>query len=383
MYLSSISIELGKGVLKHNNRNFIAENVDKDRTKNNVEYKKIPLEEAYHTLFDRALQRYNDKQKRADRKIDNYLEHIQKGKQEKPFYEIIVQVGNRDDMGVGSPNERLAKRILEDYLRRFEERNPNLFVFNAVLHMDEATPHLHIDFIPYTTRSTRGLDTRVSMKKALEEQGFVGSGRSDTETMAWLQSEKEALAYIMKNHGIEWENQGNNHEHLSVLEYKREQRSKEVAELEDEVDALKTKAENLTKAIDTVTEISNDEEFEKEFTLPEPQRLESAKSYKGRIEDIFNKLKAFVKKVFVELMESRSLNAKLYNENTRLGFDNIDLQEINRNYQKENHKLHKQLSDYRLLRKILGSKQVDLLLETAKHPKQNERNYENDGVYLR
>lgn len=383
MYLSSISIELGKGVLKHNNRNFIAENVDKDRTKNNVEYKKIPLEEAYHTLFDRALQRYNDKQKRADRKIDNYLEHIQKGKQEKPFYEIIVQVGNRDDMGVGSPNERLAKRILEDYLRRFEERNPNLFVFNAVLHMDEATPHLHIDFIPYTTRITRGLDTRVSMKKALEEQGFVGSGRSDTETMAWLQSEKEALAYIMKNHGIEWENQGNNHEHLSVLEYKREQRSKEVAELEDEVDALKTKAENLTKAIDTVTEISNDEEFEKEFTLPEPQRLESAKSYKGRIEDIFNKLKAFVKKVFVELMESRSLNAKLYNENTRLGFDNIDLQEINRNYQKENHKLHKQLSDYRLLRKILGSKQVDLLLETAKHPKQNERNYENDGVYLR
>ncbi len=383
MYLSSISIELGKGVLKHNNRNFIAENVDKDRTKNNVEYKKIPLEEAYHTLFDRALQRYNDKQKRADRKIDNYLEHIQKGKQEKPFYEIIVQVGNRDDMGVGSPNERLAKRILEDYLRRFEERNPNLFVFNAVLHMDEATPHLHIDFIPYTTRSTRGLDTRVSMKKALEEQGFVGSGRSDTETMAWLQSEKEALAYIMKNHGIEWENQGNNHEHLSVLEYKREQRSKEVAELEDEVDALKTKAENLTKAIDTVTEISNDEEFEKEFTLPEPQRLESAKSYKGRIADIFNKLKAFVKKVFVELMESRSLNAKLYNENTRLGFDNIDLQEINRNYQKENHKLHKQLSDYRLLRKILGSKQVDLLLETAKHPKQNERNYENDGVYLR
>ena len=99
----------------------------------------------------------------------------------------------------------------------------------------------------------------------------------------------------MEKHGIEWENQGNNREHLSVLEYKREQRSKEVAELEDEVNALKTKAENLTKAIDTVTEISNDEEFEKEFTLPEPQRLESAKSYKSRIDGIFNKLKAFVK----------------------------------------------------------------------------------------
>lgn len=383
MYLSSISIELGKGVLDHNNRKFIAENVDRERTKNNVEYKNIPLEDAYHILFDGALQRYNDKQKRADRKIDNYLEHIQKSKQEKPFYEIIVQVGNRKDMGIGSRTEQLAKAVLEEYMYHFDARNPYLFVFNATLHMDEATPHLHIDFIPFTTESKRGLDTRVSMKKALERQGCRGSGRSDTETMAWLQSEKEALAYIMKNHGIEWENQGNNREHLSVLEYKREQRSKEVAELEDEVDALKTKAENLTKAIDTVTEISNDEEFEKEFTLPEPQRLESAKSYKSRIEGIFNKLKAFVKKVFVELMESRSLNAKLYNENTRLGFDNIDLQEINRNYQKENHKLHKQLSDYRLLRKLLGSKQVDRLLETAKHPKQNERNYENDGVYLR
>ena len=383
MYLSSISIELGNGVLNHNNRKFIAENVDRERTKNNVEYKNIPLEDAYHILFDGALQRYNDKQKRADRKIDNYLEHIQKSKQEKPFYEIIVQVGNRKDMGIGSRTEQLAKAVLEEYMYHFDARNPYLFVFNATLHMDEATPHLHIDFIPFTTESKRGLDTRVSMKKALERQGCRGSGRSDTETMAWLQSEKEALAYIMKNHGIEWENQGNNREHLSVLEYKREQRSKEVVELEDEVDALKTKAENLTKAIDAVTEISNDEEFEKEFTLPEPQRLESAKSYKGRIEGIFNKLKAFVKKVFVELMESRSLNAKLYNENTRLGFDNIDLQEINRNYQKENHKLHKQLSDYRLLRKMLGSKQIDQLLETAKHPKQNERNYENDGVYLR
>ena len=201
MYLSSISIELGKGVLKHNNRKFIAENVDRERTKNNVEYKNIPLEDAYHILFDEALERYNNKQKRADRKINNYLEHIQKSKQEKPFYEIIVQVGNREDMGIGSPNEAVAKRILEDYVRRFEERNPNLFVFNEVLHMDEATPHLHIDFIPYTTRSTRGLDTRVSMKKALEDQGFVGSGRSDTETMAWLQSEKEALSYAMQCNG--------------------------------------------------------------------------------------------------------------------------------------------------------------------------------------
>ena len=268
MYLSSISIELGKGVLDHNNRKFIAENVDRERTKNNVEFKNISLEEAYHILFDNALQSYNDRQKRADRKIDNYLEHIQKSKQEKPFYEIIIQVGNHNDMGIGSRNESIAKAILEEYMLSFEEQNPYLFVFNATLHMDEATPHLHIDFIPFTTDSKRGLDTRVSMKKALEQQGFKGTGRSDTETMAWLQSEKESLASIMERHGIEWEQQGNEREHLSVLEYKKEQRSKEVVELENEIKSLITTAEDLTATVDRVTDISNNERLKKNSHSP-------------------------------------------------------------------------------------------------------------------
>ena len=383
MYLSSISIELGKGVLDHNNRKFIAENVDRERTKNNVEFKNIPLEDAYHTLFDDALKRYNDRQKRADRRIDNYLEHIHKSKQEKPFYEIIVQVGNRDDMGIGSHNESIAKAILEDYMRYFEARNPNLFVFNAHLHMDEATPHLHIDFIPFTTESKRGLDTRVSMKQALERQGFSGSGRSDTEAMAWLQSEKETLAGIMERHDVEWEHQGNQREHLSVLEYKKEQRSKEVAELEEEIKALITTAEDLTTTVDKVADITNNEAFEKEFTLPEPQRMESAKSYKSRIEGMFNKLKAFVKNVFVELMKARSLNAELYSKNTSLGFTNIDLRNSNRHYQKENLKLRKQLADYRLLRNVLGKQQVDQILEAAKHPNRKGRKHNHEQNFIR
>lgn len=86
------------------------------------------------------MQRYNDRQKRKDRKIENYLEHIQKGKQEKPFYEIIVQVGNKDDMGVNTHNKELSKTILDDYMKEFQKRNPYLYVFNAHLHMDEATP---------------------------------------------------------------------------------------------------------------------------------------------------------------------------------------------------------------------------------------------------
>ncbi len=313
--------------------------------------------------------------------MKSYLEHIQNGKQEKPFYEIIVQVGNRDDMGIGTCNEELAKGILDEYMKHFQERNPRLFVFNAVLHMDEATPHLHIDFIPFTTGSEHGLDTRTSMKKALADQGVTGSGRSDTETMAWIRLEKEVLSKVMERHSVEWEHQGNDKDHLSVLEYKKEQRSKEVEELEMQVSSLQNKLENLTTAIETVTVLSTDEEFEEEYKLPEPHKMESAKSYKERVEEKFEKLKAFVKRVFVELMQARSENKALRAANQNLAFENSELRDTNRNYQKTNRKLHKQLTDYRLLRKVLGSKNVDKLLEEAKGKKVNEKeanHYEKD-----
>lgn len=203
MILTSISIELGKGVLNHNNRKFIADNVDRNRTKDNIEYENISLENVYHHLFDEALKRYNDRQKRSDRKIKNYLEHIQKGKQEKPFYEIIVQVGNKNDMGVDAHNKDLSKTILDEYMKKFQKRNPNLYVFNAHLHMDEATPHLHIDFIPFTTNSKRGLDTRVSMKQALSSQGFKGGTREETEWSQWVNSEKQELSKVMLEHNVE------------------------------------------------------------------------------------------------------------------------------------------------------------------------------------
>lgn len=94
--------------------------------------------------FDEALQRYNDRQKRADRKIDDYYEKIRNGKQEKLFHEIILQIGNCDDTGATSEVGNTAKQILDEYYQGFAERNPNLYVFSAHLHMDEATPHLHV-----------------------------------------------------------------------------------------------------------------------------------------------------------------------------------------------------------------------------------------------
>lgn len=231
----TISVMLGKGSVNHNSRKFKAENIDAERTSQNITYCNEPIKQVYHNLFDDALQRYNDKQKRADRRIDNYYEKIRTGKQEKLFYEVILQIGNKDNMAAISDDGQLATKVLDEYMQDFQVHNPNMRVFSAHLHMDEATPHLHIDFVPFATGSKRGLDTRVSLKQALAEQGFAGGARGDTEWSQWVRSEKEHLSQVMERHDIQWEQLGTHDEHLSVVNFKKEQRTKEVKALEKSI----------------------------------------------------------------------------------------------------------------------------------------------------
>ena len=235
----------GKGSVNHNSRKFHAKNTDPERSCLNVEYCNENIKDVYHELFDEALARYNEKQTRSDRKIDDYYEKICSGKQEKPFHEIILQIGNKDDMGAKTKDGQLAAKILDEYMQDFRRRNPTLRVFSAHLHMDEATPHLHIDFIPYTTGSKRGLETRVSLKKALEELGFRGGTRSETERNQWVASEKERLAEIMLKHDIEWEKKGTHEKHLSVLDFEKRERQKEVAELKQTISGSKKELSDI------------------------------------------------------------------------------------------------------------------------------------------
>lgn len=243
----TISAMSGDGVVAHNRRTYFAENVDPKRTHLNIEYCYTPIEEIYHHLFNEAQAAYNARQKRKDHRIDNYYENICKGKQEKLFYEVIFQIGNKDDMSAVGENVELAKNILDRFMRSFQERNPQLYVYSAHLHMDETTPHLHIDFVPFTTDSKRGLSTRVSLKQALADQGIIGEGRSMTERDIWIQKEKEALAEIMLEHGIEWEQKGTHEKHLSVLEFKKKERAKEVAALETRKADLQEKNADIEK----------------------------------------------------------------------------------------------------------------------------------------
>ena len=225
----------GKGSVNHNSRKFHAKNTDPERSCLNVEYCNENVKDVYHELFDEALARYNEKQTRSDRRIDDYYEKIRSGKQEKPFHEIILQIGDKDNMGAKTENGRLAAKVLDKYMRDFQRRNPTLRVFSAYLHMDEATPHLHIDFVPYTTGSRRGIDTRVSLKQALSALGFKGGTRRETELNQWVAYEKEQLAAVMREYGIEWEKKGTHEKHLSVLDFEKKERAKEVAELEQSI----------------------------------------------------------------------------------------------------------------------------------------------------
>lgn len=226
MAKASISICKGKGSLNHNNREFITENVDKDRTVDNITYKRESLIDAYTHCFGQAIEEYNQRQKRSDRRINGvrgYMEQIRNsGNGEKLFYENVVQVGNMFDSHVGTEQGELCKQILDEYMTEFQHRNPNLYVFNAVLHMDEQTPHLHIDYIPLAHGYKNGLSVRNSLDRAFGEQGFDGkANKYENRTLAWQRAEKDRIQEIMLTHGLERsEDKGLDREHLTVEQYK-------------------------------------------------------------------------------------------------------------------------------------------------------------------
>ena len=351
----TISAMRGKGSLTHNRRDFIAENVDSSRTPLNIEYHNEDIQAVYHELFDDALARYNEKQTRKDRVIDDYYEKIRTGKQEKPFEELIIQIGNKDDMNASSENGQLARQMLDEYMQSFQQRNPTLRVFSAHLHMDEATPHLHIDFIPFTTGSKRGLETRVSLKKALEALGFMGGTKSHTELNQWIESEKQALASIMARHDIEWEQKGTHEEHLSGLDYKKQERSKEVAVLETQIGALQEQTAVAATALSEKQEqlddiapiLKNTEKFVRKYDdperlLPEAGMLESGKAFREKKAlPILGKLLKYARSLFRENTELKAKVQKLEKENTAFKSANWNHTHEMVRLKTENQELHK------------------------------------------
>jgi plasmid recombination enzyme len=225
-----VSFSQNKGNLSHNERKFYTNNIDIDRSKDNLQFYSLSVEEAYKEYFGNAIDEYNRTQKRKDRlkSVDKYLfelrENEHKKGAEKPFYEIVVQIGDKNTCNILNNKEQAenAKNVLIEYVKGWQDRNPNLRVFNATIHMDETTPHLHLDYIPVATGYKQGLKVRNSLSKALECQGLgKGVGRNDNASVRWQKQEREVIKDLAINHGFEIEEKGVDRPHLSVSEYKR------------------------------------------------------------------------------------------------------------------------------------------------------------------
>ena len=303
----TISFMNGKGSIGHNTRSFIADNVDASRTKNNITLIHEDIKQVYHKLFDKALDEYNAKQKRKDKQIKSYYEKISRSKQEKLFYEVIVQIGNKDDTGAGSSAAEVATWVLKDYVKMFQLRNPQLYVIGAYIHLDEETPHLHLNFVPWVSGSKRGLETKTSLKAALATRGFASEGKGNTEWKQWAEAEKDDIALIMRRYGIDWKKKNTHNQHLSVLDYKKQERVKEVAALEEELEGAQVVLELKEERIEAL-----EKEIEDKHVSIRKEQSEAQK--------MLDDTKAETRKLQLETTDLRLKNSELRLEY----YDNLD-----------------------------------------------------------
>lgn len=347
---------IGKGSVNHNTRAFTAKNVDKNRSADNVEFCQEDIKRVYHKLFDEARERYNAKQKRKDRMIDNYYEKIRRGKQEKLFHEVIFQIGNKDDMNAKSEDGLLAKRILTEFMDEFQARNPNLYVFSAHLHMDEETPHLHIDFVPYITGSKRGLDTRVSLKSALAAEGVTGGTRGATEWNQWITAEKRELAMVMERYDVEWLQKGTHEKHLSVLDFEKKERAKEVAELDSQKQEKTTEVAKLNQAVSSMK-----------------QELMTTTIKQVKAEEAVEKARTEGATIQRDNETLSTSNQQLRVENTSLEIKKVELRTDNRHLEQQQWQLQTDNSELEMKQSVLQSENQRLEQEQNKLQEDNEK----------
>lgn len=308
-------------------------------------------------------------------------------------------------------------------MKGFQERNPALRVFAAHLHMDETTPHLHVDFVPYTTGSKRGLDTRVSLKQALSALGFKGGTRIETELNQWVAAEKQQLASIMLDHGIEWEQKGTHEKHLSLLDFEKQERAKEVAALEVQkadleehnatmqevnekwLDHLKSIEQDISSARESWKEADkkaeqakkNVAQYEKKLTeiapmikemerfaekysadpeevLPEAGALETGKSYrKKKAKPLFKKIVTVLRSVYRAYIDlSRRFNdiQKSYDRAwSKVNSLTARVEEL----WNENRALKDRIGDFKRVERALGSDVVETIVQREKSLEEAQR----------
>lgn len=193
------SISRGKSAPQHNLRTCYStrnmpDHIHADRTADNVIFVNRDIKEMYRELFDDARKEYNAKQTRDDRKIDNYLDKVRADKRLHETYEFVVQVGNSEK----NAGEKESVAMYREWLSLFQQKYGEHFeVKQAIVHLDEAVPHMHFEVVPVARNCKRGLATQNSMKKALKQAGF-----HDYKEML-IEGWDSLLTEVMQNHRIE------------------------------------------------------------------------------------------------------------------------------------------------------------------------------------
>ncbi|RWS38634.1 mobilization protein [Bacillus mycoides] len=290
--LGSISFNQShQSSLSHNNRENIHGNpgIDPSRLDENIYFVQKDIRSVYKDVFQEAVDKYNEKQKRNDRKIDDYYDKIHKDDKTHEQRELVVAVGEGKD----DPKYREAKKeALKQYAEAFQKRNPNLAVYNMVLHNDEANPHLHINYVP-NFESSRGLTRRVGMDRALQEQGVEGKGRKLIEH--WREAETAYIEQLTKEHipNFERANVGS-HKYMKVRQYKEYAETKSL--VENQVQEKETQLQMIDYHLKNAEEKTNE--------------LQVAK--KGLESDVVDKYKEL--EIVKEQIESESEKLQLINQ---------------------------------------------------------------------
>lgn len=269
------------------------EHIDKTLTEQNVTIRDVPVRQAYAEIFGKAVEEYNAKQKRSDRRIMDYYDKIKHDKRKHPVYECIVQIGDRSDTGHIA---KLEKQALQRFAEEWDKRNPNLRLIGAYIHCDESdgTVHMHVDYIP-VAECTRGMKLQNSLDRALQQQGFLSTNIHQTAQIAWQDSEREALCIICRDLGIDVQrNQGigQGRKSLTPQEYKRA-KEKQKTQIENELKPLMDELDKY-RILDVSTRFFDIEKkkvpFSKKVTVSVEdieQLEEQAKAYRVNRQEVY------------------------------------------------------------------------------------------------
>ena len=216
-----------------------------ERHKRSRHYKRIITMEQYieSLKIDRAV--YLEKIKEIN--LDNTIDEKEKKKRisrlghrpGKYVYEAVITIGNVDTIPQNE-NERIewnkkVEAIYTEMVDRWNEKNPNIHIVGAFIHIDEAgAPHMHLDYIPVAHNQKRGLETAPRLMNALLEQGVPEGVYGHTTQQIWQDSMRDWLVEICAEYGIDaaWEDRRRQgifelkEHHLDPFQYKMKQMKK-------------------------------------------------------------------------------------------------------------------------------------------------------------